>query len=224
MTEHTKEQQQPSGARTCKGRNKQGDRCRSTFVGAGGYCTAHDPERKVDMRLIGSRGGRSRRKGAAERLPAGERESLRQHLRANLDPADVLEAVQRSLGGANESARVAAVRLLADLELYRQDDGGCPDCAARAVEAEGASERLDERLQGVVVAVFRALLVTGEPAITDPRIVRLTLERIRADERLGPAAAFLASTRTIEAELESRTAELALERDQALARLSEFGA
>ena len=132
--------------------NVRGERCGS-LAGSDGLCSAHrDPER---MRELGHRGGKARRKGVAEQLPAGERESLRQHLRANLDHLTVLGAVQRSLEGGNESARVAAVKFLADLELYRKDadDGLCPRCAGEpyvldndvtAEEAATVLEMLEE--------------------------------------------------------------------------------
>jgi hypothetical protein len=123
----------------CKGRNKQGDPCRSTFVGASGYCTAHDDEREVDMRELGRRGGKARRRGIGERLPTSERESLREALRG-LDPEKVKAAVEQALAGGNESARVGAVRLLADLEPFRAD--GCPVCAARETEAPAVEAKL----------------------------------------------------------------------------------
>jgi hypothetical protein len=126
----------------CKGRNKQGDPCRSTFVGAGGFCTAHDPERKVDMRELGHRGGKARRKGVAEQLPEAERQSLREFLRDGLDHETIRAAIERSLGGNNESARVSAVKLLSDLDLYGGRDGVCSRCGQteeqREAEVAGA--------------------------------------------------------------------------------------
>jgi hypothetical protein len=49
----------------------------------------------------------------------------------------VVEAVERSLAGGNESARVAAVKFLADLELYKPDDkeDRTRDMAVAAAEA-----------------------------------------------------------------------------------------
>jgi soluble lytic murein transglycosylase-like protein len=91
--------------------------------------------------------------------PPGERESLRQHLRANLAPAAVLEAVQRSLGGGNESARVAAVKFLADLELYRKEGDECPRWAAMKAEGPAAREHLFQMIARYVEAAVRAELV-----------------------------------------------------------------
>jgi hypothetical protein len=34
------------GAHRCKAQNKRGEPCSATIVGPGGFCTAHDPERK----------------------------------------------------------------------------------------------------------------------------------------------------------------------------------
>ena len=107
------------------------------------------------MRELGHRGGKARRQGAAEQLPAPERESLRQHLRDKLDHATVVEAVQRSLAGGNESARVAAVKFLADLELYRKDGDECPRCAAKLGRVSrlfrsDLPHRLMERMENTV--------------------------------------------------------------------------
>jgi hypothetical protein len=154
----TKREQAPPANR-CKATNKRGEPCAATVVGPRGYCVVHDPERKVDMRELGHRGGKARRKGVAEQLPAGERGSLRQHLRANLAPAAVLVAVQRSLDGGNESARVAAVKFLADLELYRKEGDECPRCAAMKAEGPAAREHVFQMIARYVEAAVRAELV-----------------------------------------------------------------
>jgi hypothetical protein len=60
--------------------------------------------------------------------------------RNGLDPASATEAAQQALSRANQSAKVAAVKLLADLELCRQD--GCPVCEARKVEAPDVQAKL----------------------------------------------------------------------------------
>ena len=57
----------------------------------------------------------------AEQLPQTERQSLRQFLRDGLDDETIKAAIERSLAGCNESARVACVKFLSDLELYRKD-------------------------------------------------------------------------------------------------------
>jgi hypothetical protein len=67
------------------------------------------------MRELGHRGGKARRRGVAEQLPKQERESLRDSLRDGLDHELVKTAIERALAGGNESARVAAVKFLADL-------------------------------------------------------------------------------------------------------------
>jgi hypothetical protein len=112
------------------------------------------------MRALGHRGGKARRQGVAEQLPAGERESLRQHLRANLDHATVLGAVQRSLEGGNESARVAAVKFLADLELYRKDGDECPRCAAVKADGPAARARVNEWIARLVEGAVRDVFGT----------------------------------------------------------------
>jgi hypothetical protein len=61
------------------------------------------------MRELGSRGGKARRAGFVEQLPKPERESLRHHLRAQLDHDVILAAAQQTLAGGNESARVQCI-------------------------------------------------------------------------------------------------------------------
>jgi hypothetical protein len=139
--------------RRCQAKTKRGEPCRATVVGPDGLCSAHSG--RQNMRELGRKGGKARRAGVVEQLPAGERESLRQHLRANLAPASVLEAMQRSLAGGNESARVAAVKLLADLELYRKEGDECPRCAAIKAEGPDVQERIAQRLEAMVEYAVR---------------------------------------------------------------------
>jgi DNA-binding transcriptional ArsR family regulator len=128
-----------SGKRRCRGTSKRGDPCRATVVGVSGYCAVHDPERPIDMRELGRKGGKGRRRGVAEQLPAAERASLRERLRDQLDHGVVQTAIERALAGGNESARVAAVKFLADLELYRKDAD--EEDRARAVAKAAADAR-----------------------------------------------------------------------------------
>jgi hypothetical protein len=177
VTSKTKRVQAP-GARRCKGRNKRGEPCAATAVGAGGYCVAHDPESKVDMRALGSRGGRSRRRGVAEQLPEAERESLRQYLRDGLDRDTIKAAIERSLAGDNESARVACVKFLSDLELYRQDGGECPRCAEARAEAEA---NYDKNREAIIKLVLESVVQIIE---ADPHPVGLaSMAAAYLDER-----------------------------------------
>jgi hypothetical protein len=108
--------------RRCKAKTKAGRPRRVRLVNAAGYCIAHDPERRDVMRELGRRSGEARRRGPAAKLPEPEREGLRSVLRERLDHETVIAAIERALAGGNESARVSAVKFLADLELYRQED------------------------------------------------------------------------------------------------------
>jgi hypothetical protein len=175
--QNAEKRQQAPPLHRCKSRNKRGEPCQATIVGHGGFCTAHDPERKVDMRALGSKGGKGRRRGVGERLPASERESLREALRG-LDPEKVKAAVEQSLAGGNESARVSAVRLLADLEPFRD---GCPACAEREREASAVAEQAELKLGGLVVACIRAILV-GDLE-TAPGFARIAADQLDDDLR-----------------------------------------
>jgi hypothetical protein len=159
------------GKRRCKATSKRGEPCRASVVGASGYCAVHDPERPIDMRELGHRGGKARRRGVAEQLPAAERESLREKLRDQLDHNLVKTAIERALAGGNESARVAAVKFLADLELYKAD--GDLDWRERMKgELAAAREQFDE-------------LVRRHVQVADQR-------RAKRDKALKPLIEFIA--------------------------------
>jgi hypothetical protein len=139
------------------------------------------------MRELGHRGGKSRRKGVAEQLPEAERQSLRQHLREKLDHGTVVEAVERSLAGGNESARVAAVKFLADLELYRKDGDECPRCAARKAESKDSRDRINEWIANLVEHAVRAEAVgekENERSSSEAtRLVRAAVRRVSSVTR-----------------------------------------
>jgi hypothetical protein len=70
--------------RQCPGVNRHGQPCRSTVIGADGYCPAHSKERPNDLAAAGRKGGVA--SGATRRARrTGERkladESVRSHLR-----------------------------------------------------------------------------------------------------------------------------------------------
>lgn len=136
--------------RRCKATNRQGDACRATIVQGNGYCVAHDPERPADMRALGKASARARTRQKAERVP----ESLRARLREQLDPEKVQAAIEQSLAGGNESARVAAVRFLADLELYKE--GGEQDRAKEMKQAAADARAYLEAALARQAAAYRA--------------------------------------------------------------------
>jgi hypothetical protein len=131
------------------------------------------------MKALGSKGGRGRRRGIGERLPTSERESLREALRG-LDHEKTVAAIEQSLSGGNEAARVAAVKLLADLEPFRRD-GECPTCAEREREAPNVAEQAELKLGGLVVSCVRAIL-TGDLE-TAPGFARIAADQLDDDLR-----------------------------------------
>jgi hypothetical protein len=102
----------------CQVVKPNGERCGAY----GNPCSIHR-RTAAERREMAKAGGKARRKGLAERLPEAAVRGLRDVLREDLDPQDVLTAMRSALTGGNESARVAAVKFLADLEIYRRDDG-----------------------------------------------------------------------------------------------------
>jgi hypothetical protein len=160
------------------------------------------------MRELGHRGGKARRKGVGEQLPDAARLSLRDVLREQLDHGKVKAAIEQSLAGGNESARVSAVKFLADLELYRKDGDECPVCAKRKGEAGDVRERLAALLNGRADR-SRAARARGARMAREGRDGRALSDNELAGAELERAVA-------------ERTADLERERDEALARLQEF--
>lgn len=160
----------------CSATTKAGEPCRA-LAGADGLCTAHSG--KLDMRELGHRGGKARRKGAGEELPAAARLSLRETLRDQLDHETIKAAIERALAGGNESARVAAVKFLADLELYRGDDHEAEQ--TREKLAEQARGELEKLIPRVEVRLSKAELPMLDRVI-EALCIELALERKRAGE------------------------------------------
>jgi hypothetical protein len=132
--------------RRCKARNKRGDPCAATVVGAGGYCVVHDPERKTDMKALGRRGGKANGRPNPERVHEG----LRAFLQREVPPERVWQALEAAMLGSNEAARVSASKVLIDA-LSEGQAGGCPRCKEAAAEAEANSEKHREALIKLVL-------------------------------------------------------------------------
>jgi hypothetical protein len=138
--QNAEKRQQAPPLQRCKAQNKRGEPCSATIVGPGGYCTAHDPERKVDMRALGSKGGRGRKAIDPERVHPG----LREYLKREVHPERVWTALEMAMEGQNESARVGASKVLMD--ALAEPARGCPECAAREMEAPDVEAKLIELL------------------------------------------------------------------------------
>jgi hypothetical protein len=114
------------------------------------------------MRELGRASARAR---AERRQPSGN-ESLREYLRREVPPERVWQALEAAMQGKNESARVAAVKVLAQ-ELYEpelQDDQAarwraeyeanahdeCPRCARIAAEIASQAEENRAKVAGLI--------------------------------------------------------------------------
>ena len=184
----------------CKGTNKRGEPCQASIVGADGRCAAHSG--LVDMKAIGRKGGKSRRQGVAEQLPEGERESLSEALRRGLDHEDIVAAVKQSLAGGSESARVAAVRFLSDLETYRKGDD-CPRCAARSKAAPYAWANIEQLLSMQITSV-----VKDEFGLHESARVRGLVRKDRQKDHEGEAPVTAMVRRAVRRACEGRGDEL----------------
>jgi hypothetical protein len=145
------------------------------------------------MRALGRKGGKGRRQGVAEQLPETERLSLREFLRDGLDRETIKAAIERSLAGGNESARVACVKFLSDLELYREDGEECPRCAAVKAEGPAAREKVNDMIARLVEHAVRAEVVgeteNEQNSSQATRLVRAAVRKglVGHEERLEAA-------------------------------------
>jgi murein L,D-transpeptidase YcbB/YkuD len=207
--------------RRCKATSRSGERCRAHVINAAGYCVAHDPEKPMDMSRLGKLSGEARRRPNPERV----HESLRAYLKREVAPAEVWAALKLAMEGQNESARVAASRVLMDALAEPQRE----DKHEYEVFAAAASAKVEAFIQELVETVVRRLLTTGEPdTLLDPGGVRMILERLEADERLTQFLERLKAERDVEQEIARRVAEqtvdLERERAELAAQREEFTA
>jgi hypothetical protein len=129
------------------------------------------------MKELGRKGGKASGSVKPEQVPASLREELRK-----LDPAIVRGAIEQALAGGNESARVSAVKLLADIDAFRKDEAvGCPRCAKfTEAESEAARAKVDELISRYVErAVRRELGVTTYDEQSDSPAGKLVREAVR---------------------------------------------
>jgi hypothetical protein len=89
------------------------------------------------MKKLGRMGGKASGSVKPEQMPASLREELRK-----LDPTVVRGAIEQALAGGNESARVSAVKLLADIDAFGRDRESEDRTRAMAIAGAEARERL----------------------------------------------------------------------------------
>jgi hypothetical protein len=130
----------------------------------------------TDPRELGRLSGKRRREPNPERVPASLRAELQK-----LDPAIVRGAIERALAGDNESARVSAVKLLADVDAFRQG-GECPVCAEREAEAEAHGEKSREMILRLILGRAEHLvgdvLLEFEHSLEDGALMRDVRRRL----------------------------------------------
>jgi hypothetical protein len=158
------------------------------------------------MRELGRRSGESRRKPRPERVPASLREELR-----NLDPKVVRRAIEQTLAGGNESARVSAVKLLADVDAFSRDGGEERDFRARfrrEMDAHGeeARRKIEKLVLNAVLSIVRG--VEHESPRPPAWVVRLA-ENLDADTK-----ARIAELKTEREALEAELAGVRLQREE----------
>jgi hypothetical protein len=116
----------------------------------------------MDMRALGRKSGEARRRPNPERV----HQNLRQFLRENVEPAEVWVGLKLAMEGQNESARVAASRVLIDaLHEPHQDENRT---RAMAIASAAAKERL-------------AALLARRAAGHEQRQVRDALDELAAE-------------------------------------------
>ena len=128
-----RESNEPASERNglCRATTRKGEPCRRKALGDDGLCLVHNGSQ--DMRELGRLGGRAIPKA---NRPAAQRQSLREFLRREVDPARVWAAIEAGLESGNDRDRLAASKLLLT-ELYepaaeRQREEEAEVAAARA--------------------------------------------------------------------------------------------
>jgi hypothetical protein len=141
------------------------------------------------MRRLGAKGGsvgkgNAQRRGAIEKTP-----ELRSVLRT-MDPHIVKAGLEEILVGNNAGAKVSAVKLLADLELYRQGDRDSRENELK-LQIKTAAEEFDRkfayRLERMDAIRRKQLLEILEPIglgelvdLDDGQLVRELARRLAA--------------------------------------------
>jgi hypothetical protein len=113
----------------CRATTRKGEPCRRKALGDDGLCLVHNGSQ--DMRELGRLGGRAIPKA---KRPDAQRQSLREFLRREVDPARVWAAIEAGLESGNDRDRLAASKLLLT-ELYE------PAAERQREEAEAARAR-----------------------------------------------------------------------------------
>jgi len=132
----------------CRATTRKGEACRRKALDADGLCLVHNGSQ--DMRELGRRGGRATPK--AKRAGV-QRESLREFLRREVDPARVWAAIEAGLESGNDRDRLAASKLLLT-ELYEP-------AAERQREEEAEAARARERVLHRIDEVSRRRVLAG---------------------------------------------------------------
>jgi hypothetical protein len=141
----------------CRATSRRGEPCRRKAVDGSGLCLVHNGSQ--DMRELGRKGGQAIPK-AKRGNP--QRESLRDYLRREVDPARVWAAIQAGLESGNDRDRLAASKLLLT-ELY---EPAVERERERETDMEEARARLAARLEGL--SVGRALRTLVERGLIRP--------------------------------------------------------
>jgi hypothetical protein len=137
----------------CRATTRKGEPCRRKALDADGLCLVHNGSQ--DMRELGRKGGRATPKAKRE---DAQRQTLRDFLRREVDPARVWAAIEAGLESGNDRDRLAASKLLLT-ELY---EPAAEQQRAQETEVAEAREALSNRLEGLAGrAVLRTLVERG---------------------------------------------------------------
>jgi len=141
----------------CRATTRKGEPCRRKALHADGLCLVHNGSQ--DMRELGRRGGRATPKA---KRPGAQRESLREFLQREVDPARVWAAIEAGLESGNDRDRLAASKLLL-AELYEPAAE-----RSRVDEAEEARTRAVVALRLDAIARRRVLEGLVEAGVIRP--------------------------------------------------------
>jgi hypothetical protein len=166
------QQARNANERRCSATTKRG-RCRVTRgVNVAGLCPMHAGT--TDPRELGRRSGKARRAPRPDRVHP----ELGAYLLAEVHPERIWRTLEAAMLGQNESARVAASRVVIDALAAARPEG-CPTCRQREAEADAVSAKAEEKLTGLVIETVRAIL-TGNLA-NAPGFARIAADKLPED-------------------------------------------
>jgi hypothetical protein len=192
MAKRASERASPPAKRACRGVTRAGQPCRSTSIGADGYCTSHSPATNMAElgRLGGKARGRKRDESASDALEALATKSLTELLSSGSATARVQAAkfaLDRLTANSPAGLEAAKRALWLDLQAERQRElPGARDRLARLVEREARARARAITEEQIAELVERKAEERAEQMYAERMLAET--EAVKAEPRVDAAA------------------------------------